>query len=102
MFFGEVDVGYVKFRWLAHAAAFFIGLLGFSWALLSLCVLAQYFISPAQAAQIRGINDIDDFSKNDNREGALAFARTVRALTVQSSVFSGIWYLLGLGIKSLG
>ena len=92
---------YVKYRWMIHAVAFLLGAFYFHWSLLGLLIFAHYFISPAQAAQIKRVHDIDDFKRNEDREGLEAFARTVKILTLQSSVISGLWYLLGLGVGSL-
>ena len=47
------------------------------------------------------MHHIDDFKRNEDREGALAFSRTVNILTFQGSIFSGVWYLAGLGLGQL-
>lgn len=94
-------MAYVKYRWLIHVAAFLSGIIYVHWSLIALCLFAHYFISPAQAAQIQRINDIDDFKRNGDHEGLLAFSRIVNVLTFQSSVFSGVWYLVGLGLGYL-
>ena len=94
-------MGYLKHRIAVHFIAFLIGLLSFSWMFLGLVVLGHYFISPAQAAQISGDVDIDRFREDEDFEGAMAFSRTVNILTIQSTVFSGLWYLAGLGISML-
>ena len=88
-------------RSLIHASAFLIGLLAFNWTLLGLCIFAHYLVSPAQVAQMNRVKDIEDFKRNQDHEGASAFARTMNILTLQSSLFSGLWYLVGLGLGSL-
>jgi len=93
-------MGYVRHRMLVHLTAFLIGALYLSWTLLGLCVLAHHFISPAQTAQIRGNVDIDELRIQQDTEKISAFSRTVRILTMQSSFFSGLWYLAGMGIGS--
>lgn len=92
---------YVKYRLMIHAVAFLLGVLYFHWSLLGLCVFAHYFIAPGQVAQLRKIQDIDDFKRNGDRAGLVVFARTVNILTFQSSLLSGFWYLVGLGMGAL-
>ena len=93
-------MGYVRHRMLVHLTAFLIGALYLSWTLLGLCVLAHHFISPAQAAQIRGNVDMDELRIQQDTEEILAFSRTVMICTVHGSFFSGLWYLAGMGIGS--
>ena len=92
---------YVKYRLMIHAVAFLLGSFYFHWSLLGLLIFAHYFIAPAQVAQIRRVHDIDDFKRNGDREGLKVFARTVNILTFQSSLISGLWYLVGLGVGIL-
>ena len=94
-------MGYIKHRFLIHIAALLIGLFSFSWMFLALILAAHYFISPAQAAQIKGNVDIEKYKKEGDTEGALSFFRTVMILTFQSSIFSGLWYLAGMGVAKL-
>ena len=90
---------YAKHRLIIHAVAFLLGIFYLHWSFLGLCVLGHHFYSPAQAALIRGVHDIDDL-KGD-LEGLAALSRTVKILTLQSSLFSGLWYLVGLGLGFL-
>ena len=90
---------YVKYRLMIHAVAFLLGIFYLNWLLLGVCIFGHHFLSPAQAALIKGVNDIDDL-KGDLEEAA-ALSRTVNILTLQSSLFSGLWYLVGLGVGIL-
>ena len=92
---------YIRYRLLVHLAAFLIGVFSFSWMLLGLCAFAHHFISPAQTTYIKGDVDIDEFGAAIDEDALLAFARTVRILTIQSSLFSGLSYLVGMGIGYL-
>ena len=93
-------MGYSKQRLYVHLGAFFIGVFSFSWTFLGLCVAAHYFISPAVAYQMTK-TDPDEILESKDTETAWRINRTVRVLTLQSSVFSVIIYFVGSGVSLL-
>ena len=94
-------MAHVKFRLTIHAIAFLLGAFQFHWSLMGPCIFAHHFLSPAQAAEIERIDDIDELRTNGSDEQILMFARHVRIMTLHSSIISGVWYLVGLGLGYL-
>lgn len=93
-------MGYTKQRASIHIGAFLIGIFSLSWIFLSICIVAHYFISPAVAYQITR-TDPDKIFEEKDTETAMRVSRTVRMLTINSSLFSAVIYLFGWGINLL-